>query len=94
MRQDRDVREVLGRRAQQRDAADVDLLDRFVQRHAVAGDGRLERIEVHDDRVDRRNRVRFHLLFVHGVPALVKNRAEDFRMERFNPAVEQSRKAG
>ena len=36
----------------------------------------------------------FHLLSVHRVPALVKNRAEDFRMERFNPAVEQRRKAG
>ena len=50
---DRDVREVLGRRAQHRRAADVDVLDELGLRHAAPHRQPLERIEVDDHEVDR-----------------------------------------
>ena len=50
---DGDVLVVLGRRPDQAGAADVDVLDRLLERDAGPGDRRLERVQVHDHQVDR-----------------------------------------
>jgi hypothetical protein len=50
---------VLGGGAQQRRPADVDVLDRIVERHRFVRDRFAERIEIDDDEIDRRNSVRF-----------------------------------
>ena len=54
---DADVRVVLGRRADQRRAADVDVLDDLLVGDAAARRRALERIEVHAHQVDRRDAV-------------------------------------
>ena len=51
--EDGDVRVVLGGGAQERRAADVDLLDPLREGRGLARDGLLERVEVHHDDVDR-----------------------------------------
>ena len=51
------MREVLGRGAQHRRSADVDHLDGLLLADAVAGGDLLERIEVHDDEVERQDLV-------------------------------------
>ena len=56
--QHRDVVPVLRRRAHHRRAADVDVLDRVLERAAGLRDRRLERVEVDDEQVDRRDAVR------------------------------------
>ncbi len=94
MRQHRDVGEILGRGSQQRDAADVDLFDRFFQGHAVPRYRRLKRVEIHHHRVDRRNCVGFHLLAVSFVGALVKNRAEHLGVQGLYAPVEQRGEPG
>ena len=43
---------VLGGGSQQCDAADIDLLDRFLKRNAWSSDGGLERVEVAYDEID------------------------------------------
>jgi len=62
----RDARVVLGRGAQQRDAADVDLLDGVREGAAWARDGRRERVQVADDDGDRRDGLRGEVLLVGG----------------------------
>lgn len=57
---------VLGRGAQQGDAADVDLLDGVGKRAAWACDGRGEGIEVTDDDGDRRDGLRREVLLIAG----------------------------
>jgi hypothetical protein len=44
---------ILGRRPDHRRPADVDVLDRLVERDARLRDGRLERIKIDADEVDR-----------------------------------------
>ncbi len=51
--QDRDVGVVLGGRADQGRAADVDVFDRVGEGRVGSGDRGLERIKVDDDQVDR-----------------------------------------
>ena len=48
---------VLGRRADQRRPADVDLLDRLFDGHVRPGDRRLERIEIHHHQLERHDAV-------------------------------------
>ena len=43
---------ILGRGADQRDTADVDVLDHFVEGDVGLGDGRFKRIEIHRDQID------------------------------------------
>ena len=58
---DGDVVMVLRRGADHRGAADVDILDAVLETSAFV-DGRLERIEVDDEQIDRRDAVRLHRL--------------------------------
>ena len=58
------------------------------------GDGRLERIEVHDDEVDGLNAVIGGLLAMLGEVAAVEEAAMDFRMQGLDPAIEHFREAG
>ena len=82
------MREIFRGRADERDAADVDLLDRLFERRFLARDRRLERIEVHDDRVDRGDAVTLGLVAVRGVSAIDEDAAEHARVERLHATVE------
>ena len=90
---DRDKFMVLGRRADHRRAADVDILDDLVARRALR-DGRLERVEVDDDQVDRADAMRLHRRDMFGIVAHREQAAMDLRVERLHPAVHHLRKAG
>ena len=85
---------VLGRGADQRRAADVDVLDAVLGRGA-ARDRRLERVEV-DARPGRSARCRAPAICAHmlGQVAAAENAAMDLRHQRLHPAVEDLRKAG
>jgi hypothetical protein len=89
-----DALEVLRRGAQERNAADVDLLDRFVQRRAVARDGLLERIEVDDDGRDQRDAIRFRFGLVRRVARVAQDAAEDVRVQRLHATVEHRWETG
>ena len=87
-----DVGVVLRRRADHRRAADVDVLDALVVGGALR-DRRLERVQVHDQQVDRLDPV-----FLHGcdVPRVVAQRqqaAVDRRVQRLHAAVHHFGKA-
>jgi hypothetical protein len=88
-----DVAPVLGRRAYQRRPADVDVLDRFVERAIGARDRLPERIEIDDDEVDRRNAVRGECRCVRGQIATREDAAVHLRMQRLDAAVEHLREA-
>ena len=92
--QDGDVIEILGRRTQQRNAADIDLLDRFAQRRAVARNRRFERVQVRDNRRNRGDRVFARFGDVRGIGAVLEDAAEDVGMQRLDAAVEERRVAG
>ena len=82
---DGDVAVVLGRGANQGDAADVDVLDQRVK--VGAGAGRLlERIEVDDDHVDAGDAVILHVLHVALKVAAGEDAAEDERVQRLDAA--------
>ena len=91
---DTDAAVVLGGGADHRRPADVDLLDRLGQGHPGLGHRRLERIERHDDQVDRRNAVAREGLEVGGDVATGQDAAVDLRVQRLHPAVEHLRKPG
>lgn len=76
---------VLGRRAQHRRPADVDVFDRLLQRAAGAGHGGLERIEVHDQQVDRRDLLLGHHVGVDIAPP--EQPAVDARVQGLHPAI-------
>ena len=84
---------VLGRRADQRGSANVDLLDRLVAVRA-AGDGFLERVEVNDHEVDGLDPVGLHRLAVGGEVAPGEDTAMDRGMQRLDPPVHHFRVAG
>jgi hypothetical protein len=65
--EDADVFPVLPRRAHHRRAADVDHLDDLLERLRRIGGGARERVEVHDDEVDRRDVVRGEIAHVRRV---------------------------
>ena len=85
---DADARVVLGRGADQRRAAYVDLLDRLGERHTRLRHRRLERIERDDDQVDRRDTVPVERLQMRGHVPSSEDPAVDLRVERLHPAVE------
>jgi len=88
------VFKILRSRTNQRDAADIDLLDRLFERRSVAGHGRFERIQVDNDDRDRRNTVLARFGEVGWILAVGEDPAENARMQRFHAAVEQRRKPG
>ena len=85
---------ILRRGAQHRRAADVDLFDRLVDRHSFLRDRRLERIEIDDDEVDRRDAEALDVGDVRVVGAVVEDRAEHVRRQRLDAAAEDLGSAG
>ena len=94
VRQDGYVREVLRRRAQQRDAADIYLFDRLLERGPISRYGLFERIEVDRDGGDLRNLVLSRFPPMLGIPALVENRTEYAGVQGLHAAAEERGKAG
>ena len=89
----RDEIVVLGRGADHRRAADIDVLDRR-RKIGAARDGRLERIEVDHHQVDRRDRMRAHRVRVRGLVAAAEDAAVDLGMQRLDAPVHDLGKAG
>ena len=90
---DRDMRVVLGRRADHRRAADVDILDDRVAVGA-AHHGLEERVEIDDDEVDRSDAVLLHRRRMLGIVAHAEQAAVDLRVKRLHPPVHHLGKAG
>jgi hypothetical protein len=85
---------VLGGRADHARPADVDVLDRLVERHARLAHRLLERVEVDADQVDRLDAVLAHGGHVLGVVAQGEQAAVDLRVQRLDAAVHHLREAG
>ena len=88
-----DVAVVLRRGADHRGAADVDILDHFVERRAAA-QRVLERIEIDDEQVDRRDAVGDHRGQMRGIVADREQAAMHARMQGLQPPVHHLGKAG
>ena len=88
------MRKVFRGGTDQRDAADVDLLDRLVEGRAVSSHGRFERIQVDDDQPHPRQTELRALAFVRWIVAVGHDRAEEIRVQRFDPSVKERREAG
>ena len=88
----RGVAVVFGGGAQQRRAADVDVLNRLLQPAFRLGHGFLERIQVDRDQVDARDVVRLQRRVVDAAPR--QQAGVNFRVQGFDPAVQQFREAG
>jgi len=84
---------VLGSRADHRRPANVDILNDLVApgpaRHRLR-----ERVEVHDQQIDRPDPVRAHRRFVRRIAAHRQQPAMNLRMERLHPPVHHLGKAG
>jgi hypothetical protein len=85
---------VLRRRTQQRHPADVDHLDRLLERAIRVGHSLLERVQVHHHHVDRLDPVRFELPHMLGVVAVGQDAGVDRGVQRLHPAVEHLGIAG
>ncbi len=90
---DGDIGVVLGRSADHRRAADVDILDAFRIVSALGPD-LFEWIEIDDREIDRGNPVIRHRLPVLGVVADGEKAAMHIRMQRLDAAIHDFRKAG
>ncbi len=90
----RDAVVVLGRRADHRGTADVDVLDRLVLAHVELRDRALERVEVDADQVDRLDRLRLEGRHVIGVVAAGEQRGVEPRVQGLHPPVQDLRRAG
>ena len=90
---DGDIVVVLGRGADHRRAADIDVLDAG-REIGAARDGFLERIEIDDQKIDRPDAVRAHRLGVRGIAADGEQAAMHRRMQRLDAAVHHFGKAG
>ena len=85
---------VLGRRADHRRAADVDLLERLGEADVGAADGLDEGVEVHRDEVDRLDAVRRQLGRVVLAVAAGEQAAVHLRVQRLHAALEHLGAAG
>ena len=85
---------VLGRGADHRRPADVDVLDRDLGLDLVAGDGLLEGVEVDADQVDRLDPLALQRRHVLGVVAPRQQRRVQPRVQRLDPAAEDLLLAG
>ena len=77
---------VLGRRADHRRAADVDVLDDFIIGRAL-GDGFLERVEVDHHQINRTDVVGVHRRAVVGIVTQGQQTAVHHRVQRLDPPV-------
>ncbi len=89
-----DVLPVLRRGAHQRRAADVDVLDRIVERASRLRHRGAERVQVDDDEVDRRDRMLLERGDVRRIVTARENAAVHLRMQRLHAPIEHFRKAG
>ena len=78
---------VLGSGTNQAWTADVNLLDCFVLQNVRASDGGGERVEVDDDKLERRNSVFFQRLHIARVITTSQNTRKNFRVQRFDSAI-------
>ena len=85
---------ILGRGPDHRRPADVDLLDQRVEGDPGPIRGRGERVEIHDDELERSDRRRRELLPMVDQSAVGEDPGVDPRMERLDPSVEHLREAG
>jgi hypothetical protein len=83
-----DVRVILRGRANHRGSADVDLLDGFGARHIGTRDRLLERVQIHDDEVDRRDLLRRQIRAVVFAVAPRQDAAVDARVQRLDAAAQ------
>ena len=79
---------ILGRRANHRGSADIDILDRVFERDARLRDGLLKGIEVDDDQVDQLEAVLFDLRAMNRGGAARENAAVNLRMQRLDAALQ------
>ena len=91
---DDDVGEVLGGSASHRRAADVDILQRVVQRRSVHSHGVRKGIEIVDDNIDGRNPVLGDLLHVAALGPPRQQSAMYCRMQGLDAAVENFGRTG
>ena len=92
-RHDDDVLVVLRGGSEDRGTADVDLVEEHaaaLARRRVLG----ERIEIHDDQVDRLDALALQLLAVHRIVAAREQRGMDLRMQRLDAPAEERRLSG
>ncbi len=85
---------VLRRGAQQRRTADVDVLDRFLERAVAFRDSLPKRVEVDDDEIDQRNAVPGERRGMRQHVAAGENAGVHFRMQRLHTSVEHFGKSG
>ena len=85
---------ILRRRADHRRPADVDLLDRFGNRHALAGDRLLERIQIHHDQFERQNAVFGERRHVTRIVVPAQEAPVHLGMQRLHAAIHHFGKAG
>ena len=91
---DRDAFVILGRAAQHRRAADVDVLNGFLEMNVLLGDGLLKRIQVHHDEIDHVDAMGFRGGLVVGLVATREEAAMNLRMECLHAAFHHLGKAG
>ena len=82
---------VLGRRADHRRAADIDVLDRGRVVRA-AGDGRFEGVEIDDQEVDARDAMGLHRREMLGIVPQCQKPAMDLGVKRLHPSIHHFRK--
>src|SRR5262245_61164958 len=85
---------ILGRGADHRRAADVDVFDRLLHRHVGFFNLLVERVQVDDYQVDRLYAVFAHLRAMLLVRADAEDAAMNFRVQSLDAAVEHFRKSG
>jgi hypothetical protein len=91
---DGDVRIILGCGAQHGRSADVDVLDRILERAPRFRNRLLEGVEVHDHQVDGLDAVLLHLPHVLGVVPPAQDPAVHLGVQGLDPPVEHLREAG
>ncbi len=78
---------VLGRRADHRRPADIDLLDRLIERHARLADRGFERIKIDDHQFEGQDAVFGQGPHVFGVVVAAEDAAVDLGVQRLEPPV-------
>ena len=86
--------EVLGRGTDQRRPADVNILDRLLVRYIRASNGRLERIQVHNDQFKFDDAMFGQRRHVVGPIVTAKNSSMDLGVQRLDPTVHHLGKSG
>jgi hypothetical protein len=91
---DPDMRVVLRRRPHHRGSADVDHLHDLFEARSLGARRLLERVQVHDDEIDRIDSGALEILEVPWVRPDGEDPRVDRRMERFHPPVQHFREPG